>query len=65
MEVDMDAEKNIATIKKAIKALNERDMSAVNDLITKNYIRHDLTVNCQGKWDTIEIEVNGHLRGCS
>jgi steroid delta-isomerase-like uncharacterized protein len=43
MEVDMNAENNIATVKKAIKALNERDMSTAKNLITTNYIRHDLT----------------------
>jgi steroid delta-isomerase-like uncharacterized protein len=58
MEADMSAEKNIATIRKAIKALNERDMSTVKDLITTNYIRHDLASTFgerRGQGDTVDF----------
>jgi len=39
----MNSENNVATIRKAIKALNEKDMSTIKELMTKDYIRHDLT----------------------
>jgi steroid delta-isomerase-like uncharacterized protein len=58
MEADMSAEKNIETIKKAIKALNERDMSAVKDLMKKDYLRHDLTSSFgerRGQSETVDF----------
>jgi steroid delta-isomerase-like uncharacterized protein len=54
----MNAEKNIVTIKKAIKALNERDMNAVKDLMKKDYVRHDLTSSFgerRGQGDTADF----------
>jgi steroid delta-isomerase-like uncharacterized protein len=58
MEADMNAEKNVATVKKAIQALNERDMSAARECITANYIRHDLTSSFgerRGQGDTVDF----------
>jgi steroid delta-isomerase-like uncharacterized protein len=58
MEADMGAEKNIAVVKKAIKALNERDMGTAKECITANYIRHDLTFTFgerRGQVDTVDF----------
>ena len=58
MEVKMNAEKNIETIKKAIKTLNERDIHAVKNLMVKDYKRHDLTSNFgerRGQEDTVDF----------
>ncbi len=38
----MTAEQNIATLKRAIQAINDRDLSIVPQLVTPGFVRHDL-----------------------
>jgi steroid delta-isomerase-like uncharacterized protein len=38
----MSAEQNIATAKRAIKAINDRDWGVIPHLLTPNFVRHDL-----------------------
>jgi steroid delta-isomerase-like uncharacterized protein len=54
----MSAEKNMAIVKKAIEALNERDMVTARGYLTTDYIRHDLTSTFgerRGQGDTVDF----------
>ncbi len=54
----MNSEKNIATVRKVTQALNDRDVKTIKELITANYIRHDLTSSFgerRGQGDTVDL----------
>ena len=39
----MTAEENIATMRRAVQAVNDQDLSIASQLVTPGFVRHDLT----------------------
>lgn len=56
LQVNNITQTNIATIKKAVQGVNDRDFAAVSECLTDNFLRHDLT-------DFFPVKEDGKAQG--